>query len=44
MLKKDFAREIQQVSFMRPAETRKELQALLRTMLDEIMPPIVIVL
>jgi hypothetical protein len=44
MLKKDFAREIQQASFMCPAETRKELQALLQTVWDEIMLPIIIVL
>ncbi|KAG2032560.1 CHAT domain-containing protein [Suillus americanus] len=43
-LKKDFAREIRQASCMRPEETRKELQALLRTVWDEIMLPIVIVL
>ncbi|KAG1844816.1 CHAT domain-containing protein [Suillus subalutaceus] len=43
-LKKDFAREIRQASRMRPEETRKELQALLRTVWDEIMLPIVIVL
>ncbi|KAG1774737.1 CHAT domain-containing protein [Suillus placidus] len=44
MLKKDFAREIRLASFMRPEETRKELQVLLRTVWDEIMLPIVIVL
>ncbi|KAG1823961.1 CHAT domain-containing protein, partial [Suillus subaureus] len=42
--KKDFAREIRQASRMRPEETRKELQVLLRTVWDEIMLPIVIVL
>ncbi|KAG2342404.1 hypothetical protein BDR05DRAFT_964354 [Suillus weaverae] len=41
-LKKDFAREIRLASFMRPEETRKELQVLLRTVWDEIMLPIVI--
>ncbi|KAG2348055.1 hypothetical protein BDR05DRAFT_996353 [Suillus weaverae] len=44
MLKKDFAREIRLASFMRPEETRNELQVLLRTVWDEIMLPIVIVL
>ncbi|KAG2071400.1 hypothetical protein BDR04DRAFT_1098496 [Suillus decipiens] len=44
MLKKDFAREIRLASFMPPEETRKELQGLLRTVWDEIMLPIVIVL
>ncbi|KAG1850199.1 CHAT domain-containing protein [Suillus subalutaceus] len=43
-LKNDFAREIRHASFMRPKETRKELQVLLRTVWDEIMLPIVIVL
>jgi CHAT domain-containing protein len=43
-LKSDFAREIRHASFMRPEETRKELQVLLRTVWDEIMLPIVIVL
>ncbi|KAG1869923.1 CHAT domain-containing protein [Suillus subluteus] len=43
-LKNDFAREIRLASFMRPEETRKELQVLLRTVWDEIMLPIVIVL
>ncbi|KAG1797950.1 CHAT domain-containing protein [Suillus subaureus] len=43
-LKSDFAREIRLASFMRPEETRKELQVLLRTVWDEIMLPIVIVL
>jgi hypothetical protein len=43
-LRSDFAREIRHVSFMRPEETRKELQVLLRTVWDEIMLPIVIVL
>jgi len=43
-LKGDFAREIRHASFMRPEETRKELQVLLRTVWDEIMLPIVIVL
>ncbi|KAG1853201.1 CHAT domain-containing protein [Suillus subalutaceus] len=43
-LKSDFAREIRLASFMRPEETRKELQVLLRTIWDEIMLPIVIVL
>jgi CHAT domain-containing protein len=43
-LKDDFAREIRLASFMRPEETRKELQVLLRTVWDEIMLPIVIVL
>ncbi|KAG2083846.1 CHAT domain-containing protein [Suillus cothurnatus] len=43
-LKTDFAREIRLASFMRPEETRKELQVLLRTVWDEIMLPIVIVL
>ncbi|KAG2035260.1 CHAT domain-containing protein [Suillus americanus] len=43
-LKKDFAREIRLASCMRPQETRKELQVLLRTVWDEIMLPIVIVL
>ncbi|KAG1857676.1 CHAT domain-containing protein [Suillus subalutaceus] len=36
--------EIRLASFMRPEETRKELQVLLRTVWDEIMLPIVIVL
>ncbi|KAG2071406.1 hypothetical protein BDR04DRAFT_1117791 [Suillus decipiens] len=44
VLKKDFAREIRHASCMRPEETRKELQGLLRTVWDEIMLPIVIVL
>ncbi|KAG1862765.1 CHAT domain-containing protein [Suillus subalutaceus] len=43
-LKNDFVREIRLASFMRPEETRKELQVLLRTVWDEIMLPIVIVL
>ncbi|KAG1826657.1 hypothetical protein EV424DRAFT_1345440 [Suillus variegatus] len=43
-LKSDFAREIRLASFMRPEETRKELQVLLRTVWDEVMLPIVIVL
>ncbi|KAG1877052.1 CHAT domain-containing protein [Suillus tomentosus] len=43
-LKSDFSREIRLASFMRPEETRKELQILLRTVWDEIMLPIVIVL
>ncbi|KAG1776806.1 CHAT domain-containing protein [Suillus placidus] len=43
-LKKDFAREIRLACFMHPEETRKELQVLLRTVWDEIMLPIVIVL
>ncbi|KAG1862744.1 CHAT domain-containing protein [Suillus subalutaceus] len=43
-LKSDFAREIRLASFMRPEETRKELQVLLRTVWDEIMLPIVIAL
>ncbi|KAG1902072.1 uncharacterized protein F5891DRAFT_1172155 [Suillus fuscotomentosus] len=43
-LKSDFAREIRLASFMRPEETRKELQVLLRIVWDEIMLPIVIVL
>ncbi|KAG2123671.1 hypothetical protein BD769DRAFT_1776734 [Suillus cothurnatus] len=43
-LKSDFAREIRHASFMRPEETRKELQVLLRTVWDEIMLPIVTVL
>ncbi|KAG1844242.1 CHAT domain-containing protein [Suillus subluteus] len=43
-LKSDFAREIRLASFMRPEETRKELQVLLRTVWDDIMLPIVIVL
>ncbi|KAG1869918.1 CHAT domain-containing protein [Suillus subluteus] len=43
-LKNDFAREIRLASFMRPKETRKELQVLLRTVWNEIMLPIVIVL
>ncbi|KAG2029056.1 CHAT domain-containing protein [Suillus americanus] len=43
-LKNDFTREIRHASFMRPEETRKELQVLLRTVWDEIMLPIVIVL
>ncbi|KAG1862746.1 hypothetical protein DFJ58DRAFT_869783 [Suillus subalutaceus] len=43
-LKNDFAREIRLASFMRSEETRKELQVLLRTVWDEIMLPIVIVL
>ncbi|KAG2364428.1 CHAT domain-containing protein [Suillus spraguei] len=44
VLKKDFAREIRHASCMPPEETRKELQGLLRTVWDEIMLPIVIVL
>ncbi|KAG2342353.1 hypothetical protein BDR05DRAFT_1000986 [Suillus weaverae] len=36
--------EIRHASFVRPEETRKELQVLLRTVWDEIMLPIVIVL
>ncbi|KAG2071367.1 hypothetical protein BDR04DRAFT_1154526 [Suillus decipiens] len=44
VLKKDFAREIRHASCMPPQETRKELQGLLRTVWDEIMLPIVIVL
>ncbi|KAG2364434.1 CHAT domain-containing protein [Suillus spraguei] len=44
VLKKDFAREIRHASCMLPEETRKELQGLLRTVWDEIMLPIVIVL
>ncbi|KIK36499.1 hypothetical protein CY34DRAFT_510615 [Suillus luteus UH-Slu-Lm8-n1] len=43
-LKNDFTREIRLASFMRPEETRKELQVLLRTVWDEVMLPIVIVL
>ncbi|KAG1817707.1 CHAT domain-containing protein [Suillus subaureus] len=43
-LKNDFAREIRLASSMRPEETRKELQVLLRVVWDEIMLPIVIVL
>ncbi|KAG1862742.1 CHAT domain-containing protein [Suillus subalutaceus] len=43
-LKNDFAREIRLASFMRPKETRKELQVLLRTVWNEIILPIVIVL
>ncbi|KAG1869949.1 CHAT domain-containing protein [Suillus subluteus] len=43
-LKNDFAREIRIASFMRPEETRKELQVLLQTVWDDIMLPIVIVL
>ncbi|KAG1826876.1 uncharacterized protein BJ212DRAFT_1294304 [Suillus subaureus] len=41
---KNDAREIRHASFMRPEETRKDLQVLLRTVWDEIMLPIVIVL
>ncbi|KAG2032123.1 hypothetical protein BDR03DRAFT_61641 [Suillus americanus] len=43
-LKKDFAKEIRQASFMRPEETRKELQALSQAVWDEIILSIVIVL
>ncbi|KAG2139400.1 CHAT domain-containing protein [Suillus cothurnatus] len=43
-LKNDFAREIRIASFMRPEETRKELQVLLQIVWDEIILPIVVVL